>query len=136
MPIDDDEVIRRILKNAKTIAVVGASAKPWRDSNSITRFLMKVGYKVHPVNPNYTEVLGVRCFSNLMEVPEHIDIVDVFRRPDTLGPIAEEAIVVRAGTLWTQLGVVNENAAEKAERAGLNVIMDRCIMVEHRRLLR
>jgi predicted CoA-binding protein len=136
MPIEDDDVIRRILESAKTIAVVGASVKPWRDSNSIMQFLLQVGYIVFPVNPNYSEVLGTRCVPLLSEVSEKIDIVDVFRRSDAVGPIVDEAIAVAAKTLWMQVGVVNEEAADKAERAGLNVIMDRCIRVDYQRLIR
>jgi predicted CoA-binding protein len=136
MPIDDDEAIRRILKSAKTIAVVGASVKPWRDSNSIMKFLIDKGYKVFPVNPQYSQVLGISCAPSLSNLVEKIDIVDVFRRPDALEPMVDEAIAIGAKTLWTQLGVVNQMAAEKAEQAGLNVVMDRCIMMDYRRLLR
>jgi len=136
MPIHDDLTIRRILKEARTIAVVGASAKPWRDSNSILAYLLQQQYKVFPVNPKYTEVLGIPCVPNLSSIPEKIDIVDIFRRPDALEPIVREAILVRAETIWMQVGVVNEAAAEQAERAGLNVIMDRCIRVDHQRLFR
>jgi predicted CoA-binding protein len=135
MPIEDD-AIRKILREAKTVAVVGASVKPWRDSNSIMQFLIDVGYKVFPVNPNYSEVLGLPCASDLSRVPRGIDIVDVFRRPEALGPIVEEAITNGAKTLWLQLGVVNVDAAKKAEQAGINVIMDHCIRVDHRRLIR
>lgn len=136
MPIDDDDVIRRILENAKTIAVVGASVKPWRDSNSIMQFLMLVGYKVFPVNPNYSEVLGIRCVPLLSEVPEKVDIVDVFRQPEAVGGIVDEAIAVGAKAIWLQLGVVNEEGAAKAERAGLSVVMDHCIRVDYQRLFR
>ena len=136
MPIDDDEAIRRILKNAKTIAVVGASVKPWRDSNSIMKFLIDKGYKVFAVNPKYSEVLGITCAPDLSRVPEKIDIVDVFRRPEVLDEIVDDALEVGVKTLWLQVGVVNETAAERAERAGLNVIMDRCIRIDHQRLLR
>jgi hypothetical protein len=136
MPIDDDDVIRKMLREAKTIAVVGAWVKPWRDSNSIMRFLIDVGYRVFPVNPKYSEVLGIPCVPSLSSVPKGIDIVDVFRRPEALGPIVEEAIANGAKTLWMQLGVVNEDAAKKAEQAGMNVIMDHCIRVDHRRLIR
>jgi predicted CoA-binding protein len=136
MPIEDDELIRQILLDAKTVAVVGASIKPWRDSNSIMQFLIDVGYRVFPVNPNYEEVLGLRSVSSLTDVRENIDIVDVFRRSEALAAVVEEAIAVGAKTLWTQLGVVDGKAAEIAERAGLSVIMDRCIRVEHRRLIR
>jgi predicted CoA-binding protein len=136
MPIEDDTAIRKILREAKTVAVVGASVKPWRDSNSIMQFLIDAGYTVFPVNPKYSEVLGIPCFPDLSHVPKGIDIVDVFRRPETLEPTVEEAIENGAKTLWLQLGVVNVDAAKKAEQAGMNVIMDRCIRVDHRRLIR
>ncbi len=136
MPIEDDDVIRRILESAKTIAVVGASVKPWRDSNSIMQFLMQVGYKVFPVNPNYSEVLGTRCVPLLSEVPEKVDIVDIFRRPEAVMGIIDEVLAVGARTIWLQLGVVNEEGAVKAERAGLNVVMDHCIRVDYQRLFR
>jgi predicted CoA-binding protein len=136
MPIGDDDAIREILKRAKTVAVVGASVKPWRDSNSIMQFLIDVGYTVFPVNPKYSEVLGIPCVPDLSRVPSGIDIVDVFRRSDALGQIVDGAIAKQAKTLWTQLGVVDVKAAAKAEQAGMKVIMDHCIRVDHRRLLR
>jgi predicted CoA-binding protein len=136
MPIEDDDAIRKILREARTIAVVGASVKPWRDSSSIMQFLIDVGYEVFPVNPRYSEVLGIPCLPDLSRVPKEIDIVDVFRRPEAVGSIVEEAITNGAKTLWLQLGVVNEDAAKKAEQAGMNVIMDHCIRVDHRRLIR
>jgi predicted CoA-binding protein len=136
MPIEDDDAIREILKSAKTIAVVGASVKPWRDSNSIMQFLIDVGYRVFPVNPKYSEVLGVPCVPKLSHVPKGIDIVDVFRRSDALDLIVDEAIANAAKTLWAQLGVVDAKAAAKAEQASMKVIMDHCIRVDHRRLLR
>lgn len=136
MPIEDDDAIGKILKEATTIAVVGASVKPWRDSNSIMQFLLDVGYKVYPVNPKYSKVLGIPCVPDLLHVPKGIDIVDVFRRSGALGQIVDEAIANGARTLWTQLGVVNHDVARKAEQAGMNVIMDHCIRVDHRRLVR
>jgi len=136
MPIEDDDAIRKILREAKTIAVVGASVKRWRDSNSIMQFLIDAGYKVLPINPWYSEVLGIPCVPDLSHLPPGIDIVDVFRRPEALGPIVEEAITNGARTLWLQLGVVNVDAAKKAEQAGMSVIMDHCIRVDHRRLIR
>jgi predicted CoA-binding protein len=136
MPIEDDDAIRKILKEAKTIAVVGASEKPWRDSNSIMQFLIDVGHKVFPVNPKYSEVLGIPCVPDLSYVPKGIDIVDVFRRSEALDQIVDQAIANGAKTLWLQLGVVSDDAAKKAEQAGLNVIMDHCIRVDHRRLIR
>jgi predicted CoA-binding protein len=136
MPIEDDDAIRKILKEAKTIAVVGASEKPWRDSNSIMQFLIDVGYKVFPINPKYSEVLSLPCVPDLSHVPKGIDIVNVFRRSEALDQIVDQAIANGAKTLWLQLGVVSDDAAKKAEQAGLNVIMDHCIRVDHRRLIR
>jgi predicted CoA-binding protein len=136
MPIEDDGAIREILRGAKTVAVVGASVKPWRDSNSIMQFLIDAGYKVFPVNPKYSEVLGIPCVPNLSHVPKGIDIVDVFRRSEALDLLVDEAIANGAKTLWTQFGVVDVKAGAKAEQAGMNVIMDHCIRVDHRRLLR
>lgn len=136
MPIENDDILRNILKTSSTIAVVGASPKPWRDSGSIARFLMKKGYKVFPVNPKYEEVLGEICYPDLKSVPEKIDIVDVFRNSDAVDGIVSEAIEVGAKVVWMQLDVVNPDAAQRAEQAGLQVVMDRCIAVDHRRLIR
>ncbi|MBI3580416.1 MAG: CoA-binding protein [Ignavibacteriales bacterium] len=136
MPIENDDILKNILKTSKTIAVVGASPKPWRDSGSIAQFLMKKGYKVFPVNPKYREVLGEVCYPDLKSVPEKIDIVDVFRNSDAVDGIVSEAIEIGAKSVWMQLDVVNPEAAQRAEQAGLQVVMDRCIAVEHRRLIR
>ena len=130
-----DDTIKLILQQSKTIALVGASQKPWRDSNDIMQFLLKSGYSVIPVNPNYKEVLGLQCYSNLRSIPHAIDIVNIFRNPDKILPIIDDAILVKAKTIWMQLGVVNEEAAQRAAIAGLNVVMDRCIAVEFRMLL-
>jgi len=131
-----DEEIKKLLTESKTIAVVGASPKPWRDSGAIAEYLGTKGYSVFPVNPQYQEVLGMKCYPDLKSVPEKIDIVDIFRNPDDVEPIIDEAIAVGAKSVWMQLGVVNQAAAEKAEQAGLNVVMDLCIAVEHRALMR
>ncbi len=136
MPIEDDRIVERILRKAKTIAVVGASPKPWRDSGSIAQFLAGRGYTVLPVNPAYNDVLGMKCYPDLASTGSNIDIVDIFRKPEEVLPIIDEAIAIGASTVWMQLEVVNEEAAKRAEEAGLNVIMDRCIAVEHRRLIR
>jgi uncharacterized protein len=136
MPVEQDKEIEKILRTAKTIAVVGASPKPWRDSGSIAQFLVGRGYKVLPVNPAYKEVLGMECYPDLKSTKAKIDIVDIFRKPEEVLPIIDEAIAVGATTVWMQLDVVNEEAAQRAEKAGLNVIMDRCIAVDHRRLIR
>lgn len=133
--ITKEEDLKTLLTEAKTIAVVGASPKPWRDSGAIAEFLVKKGYKVFPVNPQYQEVLGMKCFPDLKSIPEKIDIVDIFRNPDDVMPVIEEAISVGARSVWMQLNVVNEQAARKAEAAGLRVVMDLCIAVEHRSLI-
>jgi predicted CoA-binding protein len=136
MPIEDDKTIERILRGAKTIAVVGASPKPGRDSGAIASFLAERGYTVLPVNPAYKDVFGMKCYPDLASTGAKIDIVDLFRRPDEIDPIIDEAIAVGAKTVWLQLDVINEEAAQRAEDAGLNVVMDRCIAVDHRRLIR
>jgi uncharacterized protein len=136
MPIEDDKVIETILRKARTIAVVGASPKPGRDSGAIASFLAGKGYNVFPVNPAYQEVLGMKCYPDLASIGSPVDIVDVFRNPDDVMPIIDEAIATGAKAVWMQLGVVNNEAAEKAEGAGIQVIMDRCIAVDHRRLVR
>lgn len=130
-----DEELKQLLTESKTIAVVGASPKPWRDSGEIALFLVRKGYKVFPVNPKYKEVLGMKCYPDLKSIPEKIDIVDIFRNPDEVEPVIDEAIAVGAKAVWMQLGVVNESAALKAEKGGLKVVMDRCIAVEHRALM-
>ena len=136
MPIESDTTIRDILTTAKTIAVVGASNKPYRDANRIADLLIRAGYAVFPVNPAYSETNGVKCYPDLKSVPVPIDIVDVFRNPEAVDEVADEAIAVKAKTLWLQLGVVNEPAARRAEAAGMQVIMDHCIAVDLRRLIR
>jgi len=135
MPIVDDRAIKKILEDARTIAVVGASQKPWRDSKSIADFLMRKGYTVYPVNPRYSEIDGATCYPDVRSIPAPVDIVDVFRQPSAVPDIVRDAIVARAKTLWLQLGVVNEEAANAAEEAGLQVIMDRCISVDYRQLI-
>lgn len=135
MPIEDDEMIKQILEEAKTIAVVGASSRPTRDSYRIARFLVAQGYEVIPVNPRYDQVLGLHCYPDLASVGKQIDIVDVFRRSEAVPSIVEEAIQIGAKTIWLQLGVIHERAAKRAETAGLKVIVDRCIAVEHRSLV-
>lgn len=130
----DDDVIREILYNHRTIAVVGCSPNPERDSNAIARLLMSRGHRVLPVNPGHREILGQPCFPELLSIQEPVSMVDVFRRSEYVPDIAEQAIRIGAKILWTQLGVWNEEAAEKAIAAGLMVIMDRCPAIEYRRL--
>jgi uncharacterized protein len=136
MPIEDDKKIKEILLTAETIAVVGASNKPLRDSHRIMQYLKREGYNVIPVNPMYAEIDSEKCYPNLSAIGKPIDIVDVFRNPDAVDEIVVEAISVKAKTIWLQLGVVNAAAARKAETAGLQVIMNHCIAIDHSRLTR
>lgn len=136
MPIEQDDVLQFLLRSTRTIAVIGASPKPWRDSGSIAHFLVKAGYSVIPVNPNYEEVLGMKCYPDLKSVPGPVDMADIFRNPDEVMPVIDEAIAKGVKSVWMQLGVVNQEAARRAEEAGLQVVMDRCIAVEYRRLMR
>lgn len=131
----DDNAIRDALTKAKIIAVVGHSDRPERTSYRIAQFLRKVGYKVYPVNPTVSEINGQPSYPCLQEVPEPIDIVNVFRRSEYLSEIVDEAIAVNAKTVWAQLGVCDEPSAQKALAAGLNVVMDACIKIEYMRLL-
>ena len=128
-PPDTD--LKQILSSAATIAVVGASSNPDRSSNGIMGRLLQLGYRVIPVNPNETEVLGQKAYPSLLSVPVPIDIVDVFRRAEYTPAIAEEAAKVGAKTLWLQQGIRNEDAATRAEAAGLTVVMDACIGTVH-----
>ncbi len=128
--------IPEILKSTHTIAVVGLSSNHMRPSNGVGEYLVRVGYRVIPINPNESEVLGEKSYARLEDVPEKIDMVDVFRRPEFVPDIVESAIRVGAKTVWLQEEVVHEAAAERARSAGLNVVMDKCILKEHRRMLR
>lgn len=134
--LTEDEELKNLLTKTQTIAVVGASPKPWRDSGEIMLFLARNGYTVYPVNPKYDEVHGLKCYPNLKSIPGKIDMVDIFRNPDEVEPIIDEAIDVGAKSVWMQFGVINEAAAQKAEKAGLEVVMNRCIAVEYRALMR
>lgn len=135
MRIEHRTDLRELLAKSKVIAVVGHSEKPYRTSYRIAHYLRDAGYKVYPVNPAVSEIDGQTCYPNLTAVPEPIDIVDVFRRSEYLAEVVDEAIAVGAKTIWAQLGVVDEEAAQKADQAGLGVVMDRCIMVDHELLL-
>lgn len=128
--------IRDLLRASHTIAVVGLSGKKFRPSYGVAEYMQKEGYRIIPVNPNETEVLGEKSYARIEDIPEHIDIVDIFRRPEFVGPVVDSAIQVGAGAIWMQEGVVHEEAAQKARAAGLTVVMDRCILKEHMRLLR
>lgn len=137
---DYDDLIPRMLQRCHTIAVVGLSANPARDSYQVARYMQAEGYRIVPVNPTYagTEILGETCYPTLQKAADHlaekgqkIDMVNCFRRADAIRTIAEEAIDIEAICLWTQLGIVDGSAAEMASKAGLIVIMDRCLKVEH-----
>ncbi|MEE9238974.1 MAG: CoA-binding protein [Thermodesulfobacteriota bacterium] len=132
--VDDVEGLRRILRESRTIAMVGLSGKWHRPSNFAAKYLLEHGYDVFPVNPAYEEVLGRKCYSNLLEIPEQIDVVDCFRKPVDIPAIAEDAISIGAKVLWMQLGIENDKAREIAEEAGLEVVMNRCMKIEHGRL--
>jgi predicted CoA-binding protein len=125
-----DESITKVLASAKTIAVVGLSGKAYRASFGVTETLLSSGYRIFPVNPNESEVLGEKCYARLEDIPEKIDIVDIFRRPEFVPEIVDAAIRIGARAIWMQEGVEDEPSAERARRAGLFVIMDNCIAKE------
>ena len=136
MPNPPDSEVRKMLQKAKVIAVVGHSDNPFRTSYQIAAFLRQVGYKVYPVNPTITEVNGERSYPSVADVPEAVDIVDVFRRSEFLEDVVEDAIKAGAKNIWAQIGVYDEAAGEKAAQAGMGVVLDRCIKIEHLRLVR
>ena len=132
-PLQDPIAIQRVLHTARTIAIVGLSGNRLRASHFVGFYLQRHGYRVIPVNPRETEVLGEPSYPSLRDVPEPVDIVNVFRAPDALPAIAREAVEIGAGTLWCQFGVISAEGAQIAESGGLTVIMDRCLKVEHAR---
>jgi hypothetical protein len=137
MPVtmnDDISTLRRILRECRTIAIVGLSAEWNRPSYFAADYMQQHGYRIVPVNPRYAEVLGQRCYPSLEAIDFPIDMVDVFRRTDDVLPIARQAIAIGARCLWQQIGVVNREAAELARAAGLDAVMNRCVKIEHARL--
>lgn len=124
--------IAEMLKSARTIAVVGLSSKRYRPSYGVAAYMQSAGYRIIPVNPNETEVLGEKCYARLEDIPEKIDIVDIFRRSELVPEVVESAIRIGAKAVWMQEGVVDEEAARRAREAGLEVVMDLCILKEHR----
>lgn len=126
--------IAEILRSARVIAVVGLSSKRYRPSYGVAEYMQRAGYRIIPVNPQETEVLGEKCYADLDAIPEAIDIVDIFRRSEYVSEIVEAAIRKRAKAIWMQEDVIHEDAARRARQAGLDVVMDRCILKEHRRL--
>jgi predicted CoA-binding protein len=131
---DDINTLRRILKENRVLAIVGLSASWHRPSYFAAKYMLEHGYRVIPVNPQYQEVLGQKCYASLRDIPEKVDLVDVFRKAADVMPIAEDAIAIGARVLWQQLGVKNEEAAARARAAGLETVMDRCVKIEHGRL--
>ena len=129
----DPLTIQRVLHTAKTIAIVGLSNNELRASNFVGYYLKRHGYRVIPVNPRESEILGETCYASLLDVPVPVDIVNVFRAPDALPGIAREAVAIHAGALWCQFGVINDEGARIAEDGGVTVIMDRCLKIEHAR---
>jgi predicted CoA-binding protein len=133
--VDDIAGLRRILAKCRTLAVVGLSAQWYRPSFFAAKYMQDHGYRIIPVNPRYDEVLGAKCYASLRGIPERVDLVDCFRRSEEIPAIAEDAIAIGAKVLWMQLGVVNREAAKRAIDAGLDVVMDRCVKIEHARIL-
>ena len=129
-----DAVIREILAAPRRIAIVGCSPRPDRDSHRVAGALLARGHRIVPVYPGVDTILGQRCYGSLAEIPERIDMVDIFRRADTAGAVVDEAIAVGARIVWLQLGVIDTAAAERAAAAGLTVVMDRCPLIEYARL--
>jgi predicted CoA-binding protein len=133
-PRDDINSLRRILKESRVLAVVGLSAQWHRPSYFAAKYMLEHGYRVIPVNPQYKEVLGQKCHASLRDIPEKVDLVDVFRKTGDVLPIAEDAIAIGARVFWQQLGVKNEAADALARSSGLETVMDRCVKIEHGRL--
>jgi len=136
MVLTESSDLAALLSSAKTIAVEIASPKEERTSNRIMRFLIEKGYEVYPINPGFAgqEIAGRLTYASLKDVPVPIDIVDIFRKSEAIGPIVDQAIEIGAKSIWMQLGIVNDEAAEKAEKAGLDVVMDRCTAIELRKM--
>ncbi|HOS39965.1 MAG TPA: CoA-binding protein [Spirochaetota bacterium] len=129
-----EEEITALLRRAKTIAVVGLSDKPDRDSHRVAAYLQARGYRIIPVNPVKAEILGEKCYPDLRSIPEAIDIVDIFRAVEAIPGIVDEAIAVRAGAVWMQLGLAHRESAERARAAGIAVVQSKCIKIEHARV--
>ena len=136
MATQTNEVIERILRNARTVAVVGLSPDAGRPSHGVARYLQRAGYRVIPVNPGVLEVLGEHAYASLRELPEAVDVVDVFRRSEFVAEVVEDAIALGARAIWLQDGVVDEASAARARSAGLEVVMDDCIMRRHAQMAR
>ena len=131
---DSISTLRRILRECRTVAVVGLSPEWHRPSHFAAKYLQQHGYRIIPVNPRSAEILGERCYASLLEIPERVDMVDVFRRTADVLPIAQQAVQIKARCLWQQIGVVNLEADKLARDAGLDSVMDRCVKIEHARI--
>ncbi len=134
MEINSRETIKRILDECRTVAVVGLSSNPMRPSHGVANYIKRQGYRVVPVNPNEGEVLGEKAYATLAEVPEQIELVDIFRRSEEAGAVVDEAIAIGAKAVWLQEGVIDREAAKRAQDAGLLVVMDRCWLKEYARM--
>jgi len=133
--MNDDKVMKEILLSAKTIASVGLSSNKEKESYGIVSYLKEQGYRIIPVNPTATEILGEKVYPSLSAISESVDVVQVFRKPEDVPPVVEEAIKIGARVIWMQEGIVNEEAAQQAREAGLQVVMDACMRATHRRLI-
>jgi uncharacterized protein len=133
--ISEADQIAELLRTSKTIAVVGLTSDSMRPSNSVSEYMQSKGYRIIPVNPNESEVLGEKAYARLADVPEKIDLVNVFRRPEFVADVVRQAIELKLPAIWLQEGVIDERAAQSARDAGMIVVMDRCILKEHRRRL-
>lgn len=131
---DSISTLRRILRECRTVAVVGLSPEWHRPSHFVAKYLQQHGYRIIPVNPRSAEILGERCYASLLEIPERVDMVDVFRRTADVLPIAQQAVQIKARCLWQQIGVLNLEADALARHAGLDSVMDRCVKIEHARI--
>jgi hypothetical protein len=130
----DTDIIHNIIKSMRRIAIVGLSTNPVKDSYQVAQYLMNQGYEIIPVNPTATEILGQKVYPDLISIPGEIDVVDIFRPAKDIPPVVEQAIRKGARSVWMQLGIVHEEAAQKAQQAGLQVVMDHCLKVEHQRV--
>ncbi|HXF85416.1 MAG TPA: CoA-binding protein [Anaerolineales bacterium] len=133
--MNDDQLLKEILVSARTIASVGVSSNPAKESYGVVEYLKKQGYRIIPVNPTAGEILGEKAYPDLSSIPEKVDVVQVFRKPEDVPPVVEEAIKIGAKVVWMQEGIVNEEAAQRAREAGLQVVMDACMRASHRRLM-
>ena len=133
--MNNDKEMKEILLSIKTIASVGVSSNPEKESYEVVAYLKNQGYRIIPVNPTATEILGEKTYPSLSDIPDKVDVVQVFRKPEDVPPVVEEAIKIGAKVVWMQAGIVNEEAAQKAREAGLQVVMDACMRATHRRLI-